>query len=162
MLFTHSEDSTEFQKKMTFSRKSKITIFEPWTWAAIVLSKNFFGSNTLTIHANMAKVTGFLPDCLVKCMTFLLDRGWHYHLWKIIRCSYYVLSSVEISVNTLSTTDNLCKQFGPRSGQTDFRAWSRSKRFDNVMVFLKFFLEKVDFEKKKVSADVKKSCKITQ
>ena len=34
--------------------------------------------------------------------------------------------------------DNLCKQFGPRSG---------SKLFDTLVVFLKEFSKKVDFEK---------------
>ena len=39
----------------------------------------------------------------------------------------------------LSSADNFCKQFGPRSG---------SKLFDTPMVFLKEFFKKVDFEKK--------------
>ena len=38
------------------------------------------------------------------------------------------------------SADNFCKQFGPKS-------WS--KLFDTLMVFLKEFFEKVDFEKKK-------------
>ena len=36
-----SNDSTEFQKKSSFSRKLKITKLEPCTSAAIVLSKTF-------------------------------------------------------------------------------------------------------------------------
>ena len=42
----------------------------------------------------------------------------------------------------LSSADNLCKQFGPRSGKTKCRAWSRSKLLDTQMVFLKDFFEK--------------------
>ena len=42
---------------------------------------------------------------------------------------------------------NLGKQFGPRSGLTNRRAWSGSKLFDNLMVFLKEFFQKVYFEK---------------
>ena len=33
--------------------------------------------------------------------------------------------------------DNLCKQFGPRSGPTKCLAWSGSKQFDTLMAFLK-------------------------
>ena len=47
----------------------------------------------------------------------------------------------------LSSADNLCKQFGPRSGPTECRSWSGSKLFDTLIVFLKEFFEKVDFEK---------------
>ena len=44
--------------------------------------------------------------------------------------------------------DNLCKQFETRSG---------SKLFDTMVVFMKEFFEKVDFEKK--SEDDKKHAK---
>ena len=47
----------------------------------------------------------------------------------------------------VSSADNLCKQFGPRSDPTKCRAWSGSKLFDTLMVFLKEFFKKVDFEK---------------
>ena len=46
----------------------------------------------------------------------------------------------------MSSADNLYKQFGPRSGPTKCRAWSGPKLFDTLMVFLKEFFEKVDFE----------------
>ena len=50
----------------------------------------------------------------------------------------------------LLSADNLCKQFGPRSGLTKRRAWSGSKLFDTLMVFLKDFpFEKVNLKKKK-------------
>ena len=39
----------------------------------------------------------------------------------------------------VSSADSLCKQFGPRSGPTKCRA--------TLIVFLKEFFEKVDFEK---------------
>ena len=38
----------------------------------------------------------------------------------------------------MSSADSFCKQFGPRSG---------SEMFDILMVFLKEFFKKVDFEK---------------
>ena len=49
---------------------------------------------------------------------------------------------------TLSSADNLCKQFRPRSGKTKHWAWSGSKLFDTLRLFLKDFLEKVNFFKK--------------
>ena len=39
----------------------------------------------------------------------------------------------------MSSIDNLCKQFGPRSG---------FKQFDSLIEFLKEFFGKVNFEKK--------------
>ena len=53
------------------------------------------------------------------------------------------------------SADYLYKQFGPRSGPTECQSWSGSKRFDTLIVFLKQFFEKVNFEKK--SADDKNS-----
>ena len=47
----------------------------------------------------------------------------------------------------VSPADNLCKQFGPRSGPTKCQAWSGYKLFDTLMVLLKEFFENVDFEK---------------
>ena len=48
---------------------------------------------------------------------------------------------------TVSSADNFYKQFEPRSGPTKCPAWSGSKLFDTLIVFLKEFFEKVDFEK---------------
>ena len=47
----------------------------------------------------------------------------------------------------VTSADNLGKQFGPRSGPTSRRAWSGSKLFDILMVFLKEFFQKNNFEK---------------
>ena len=60
----------------------------------------------------------------------------------------------------VSSADNFCKQFEPRSGPTFFckqfeprpgptkcRAWSGSILFDTLMVFLNIFSKKVSFEK---------------
>ena len=38
-------------------------------------------------------------------------------------------------VNSLSSADNLCKQFGPRSGPIKHRTWTGSKLFYTLMVF---------------------------
>ena len=48
----------------------------------------------------------------------------------------------------MSSADDLCKQFGHRSGPTECKAWSGSKLLDTLMVFLKEFFKNVDFEKK--------------
>ena len=47
----------------------------------------------------------------------------------------------------LLSADNLCKQFGPRSGLTFCWSWSGSKLFDTLIVFKKYFFENVNFEK---------------
>ena len=47
----------------------------------------------------------------------------------------------------VSSADNLGEQFGPRSGLTNRRACSGSKLFDILMVFLKEFFQKVNYEK---------------
>ena len=54
----------------------------------------------------------------------------------------------------LLSFDNLYKKSGPRSGPTKCRAWSGSKLFDTLMVFLKEFKKKQILKKK--SADDKK------
>ena len=59
-------------------------------------------------------------------------------------------------VNSLSavcvlSVDNLCKQFGPRSGLTRCQAWSGSNLFDSQILFLKEFLENINFEKNQQS-----------
>ena len=48
----------------------------------------------------------------------------------------------------MSSADKFYKQYGPRSGVIKRQAWSGSKLFDTLIVFLKEFFEKVDFEKK--------------
>ena len=60
----------------------------------------------------------------------------------------------------VSSADNLCKQFGPRSGPIKRRASSGSNLFDTHMVFLKEFFEKVDFETNQQTA--KKARNISQ
>ena len=47
----------------------------------------------------------------------------------------------------LPSADNLCKQFGSRPGPTFCRSWSGAILFDTLIVFLKEFFEKVNFEK---------------
>ena len=60
------------------------------------------------------------------------------------------------------STDNICKQFGPRSGpkfcRTKGPALCGSKLFDILMVFLKEHLKKLILKKK--SADDKKHAKL--
>ena len=43
----------------------------------------------------------------------------------------------------MSSADNFCKQFGPRSGLTKHRPWSESILFDNMLVFLTKLFENV-------------------
>ena len=46
----------------------------------------------------------------------------------------------------VSSADNFCKQFGPGSGPTKRWAWSGSKLYDTLIIFLKEFFEKLDSE----------------
>ena len=48
---------------------------------------------------------------------------------------------------SLSSADNLCKQFGLRSEWTECHSWSGSKPFDTLIVLLKECFEKDNFEK---------------
>ena len=57
------------------------------------------------------------------------------------------------------SADNLCKQFGPRSGPTKCRARSGSKLFDFMLLFLKEFLETLILKK---NVNDRGACKITQ
>ena len=56
----------------------------------------------------------------------------------------------------VSSADNLCKHFGPRSGPTKCRAWYGSNLFHTLMGLLKEFSEKKNWKK---SADDKIACK---
>ena len=47
----------------------------------------------------------------------------------------------------LSSAENLCKQFGPKSGLIECLSWSGSKPFDTLIVFLKEYFEKVILKK---------------
>ena len=55
------------------------------------------------------------------------------------------------------SSDSFCKQFGPKSGLAECRAWFGSKLFDILIIFLKEFFDKYDF--KKIIADDKKARK---
>ena len=67
-------------------------------------------------------------------------------IWARFSCGKAYILMLSLLV---ASVDNLCKQFWLRSGPTKCLAWSGSKLFDTLMVFLKEFFEKVDFEKVK-------------
>ena len=75
--------------------------------------------------------------------------------------SYLLAHFITLSskLRLLLSADNLCKQFGPRSGLAVCPSWSVSKLFDSLMVFQKNFFEKLFKKKKKKSADNNKSMK---
>ena len=62
------------------------------------------------------------------------------------RCHYQFVLTFTLHL-TVSSADNFCKQFGLRSGLTICRAWSESKLFDTLKVFLYKFFENIIFEK---------------
>ena len=59
-----------------------------------------------------------------------------YEPWSDCSLSHKQENSLLICLQVLSA-DNLCKQFGPRSGPTDHLAWSGLKLFATLMVFKK-------------------------
>ena len=63
----------------------------------------------------------------------------------LLSCLLLVANATSLDIRL--SADNLCKQFEPRSDPTKFWARSGSKLFVTLMVFLKEFFEKVDFEK---------------
>ena len=91
---------------------------------------------------------------LIVC-SFVLVYYSHFNKFSVIyqhEMNIYPFRFLQLSWNfdlLVSSADNFCKQFGPRSGPTKCRAWSGSNLFDTQMVFKKEFFEKVDFEKSK-------------
>ena len=85
-----------------------------------------------------------------------------------IMCWNILLSKVQTSITQdachllclqVLPADNLCKQFGPRSGPTYSRSRSGSKLFDTDSIHERIFWKSWFWKK---SADDKKACKITQ
>ena len=83
------------------------------------------------------------------------------HCFKI-RIKYFGKIIISfLASGDLSSADIHRRQFGPRSGPTECRSWSGSRLLDTLMVFLKEFFKKVNFEKKSAD-DRRKAWKITQ
>ena len=64
--------------------------------------------------------------------------------WKMLNHFKNVFNSLLL----VSSADNLCKQFGPRSGPTICRAWTESKLFNTLIVLLKVYFEKISRRQK--------------
>ena len=63
-------------------------------------------------------------------------------------CSYSCIVLNVTPCLLLSSADNLCKQFGSRSGPTKCWAWSGSKLFDTLLIYLKEYFDSFNYEKK--------------
>ena len=76
-----------------------------------------------------------------------MSRSDHYHSYVDDFNKPTVLSRFNSPLNSFPAggDDQLCKQFGPRSGQTFCRAWSGSKPFDTLMVFPKELFVNINF-----------------
>ena len=84
------------------------------------------------------------------------DENYYRSELKTLNLSFFLiffLSSLDFYI-LVASADSLCKQFWPRSDLTKHQAWSGSKLFDTLIIFLKEFFENDSFEKK--SADNKK------
>ena len=104
-----------------------------------------------------------VPNCFDMVILIFFYIGYYFTFITNMKIQFLIGAMIYIKTTTLylqvSSADNLCKQFGPRSGPTKHRAWSESKLFDTLVVFLKVFFEKVDFEKDQQTT---KTCKISQ
>ena len=82
----------------------------------------------------------------------------HVHVFSIAepvagRCMWITRRFRKFKINSsMSSADNLCKQFWSRSGRTKCRACSGSKLFDALMVLLKEKILKMIIMKKQLTA----------
>ena len=72
---------------------------------------------------------------------------WHVQCHLKVIVHYSVSLVLTLCQHLVSSSVNICKQFGPRSGSTLCRAWSGSILFDTLMLFQKEFFEKNNSEK---------------
>ena len=87
----------------------------------------------------------YFQNLKISPIDIVLQPSWHIYIYFVHVFMLYCLNSfLAFSVSA----DNLCKQFGPRSGPTFCLAWFGFKLFDTLMVFLKEFFNKIDIEKK--------------
>ena len=87
----------------------------------------------------------YLKTCEHFLLTNFENNAWI--RWKKI--TLYLLVTIFLPA------DNPHKQFGPRSGPTKCRAWSESKLFDTLMVFLKkLILKKKHTRHKNISKEI--------
>ena len=116
-----------------------------WSGSTLFSKKD----NSMVSRTSLAS-SGFWLTCRCRSMIHIsapskISWAGQYNLGYFQKCT---LSLILLPLYLLlSSAANLCKQFGPRSGQTKYRSWSGFKQFDTLNVFLKYFLEKVNFEK---------------
>ena len=134
----------------------------PWT------SRKFYYFQTLVNNESRCKVINLLCITSINLLKFCwLLYYLHWNLFSLIKWklkqktkTYYnsfkgadILNRLTLCLLLVSSADNLCKQFGSRSGPTKGPAWSGSKLFDTLMLFLVDFFSKQLILKK--SADHK-------
>ena len=177
-----------FYKVFSINTKEKLTmplvavlLPEKWTFCAKLFSNCFglvvFIVFPIYIHVYTVQKLDPLPGShafwwtiiwtiLVESHTITicakLSFNWSCSFWREEICFLIFLINTKC-INSapilVSSADNLCKQFGPRSGLTKCRVWSGSKLCDTLMVSLIEFLRKLLFKKK--TAGKKKTCKIS-
>ena len=78
-----------------------------------------------------------------RCFLADIFEGLQFGVFCNIMCTLKVTKSTcnkkkyHVTLTEVSSADNVCKQFGPRSGPTKCRAWSGSRLFETLMVFQK-------------------------
>ena len=144
MIFARNENVLRLKcrgKSFSFSTHAKMfheVSKAPWR---LCLCYNVYPTQTIPYRM------GWFPKMKYKIQLFTRSRN----LPDLTEQVYFIF---------LSSADNLCKQFGPRSAPTEclswsgfYWSWSWSKVFDTLALMFMKKIEKANFEKKKKSAD---------
>ena len=148
---------------------------QSWSWFKlldflIVFLKEFFEKvdfEKMSAGANKSiRITQYIVFCLPKVLKCYDLNNTHHFFFSLLSFDHLNPSAFNEAENLtlcqlMPSADNLLKHFVPRSVLTKCvtkcQAWSGSKLFDTLMVFLKEFFRRFEFEKK--SADDKYSWK---
>ena len=123
-----------------------------WVWKTLKNMKKTWFCCTCTKFSSISIVGSSYHVCCT-----LLHSKWRKHSKEHNLCSALaettmcscdnIIGQIKKNIVTLyfpvSSAENHCKQFGPRSGLTFCQAWSGSNLFDIMIVFLKVHLKKI-------------------
>ena len=73
-------------------------------------------------------------------MTGIALQADYTHYWEPVLNSF-------LANGDLASTEDLCQQFGPRSGPIECWSWSESEQYDTLVVFMKVLFEKLILKK---------------
>ena len=102
------------------------------------------GINNLTFITGEMLATSCFSRKVAQLSRNLIGVNLHIFRVKTVQLPPLLVSTFCLLV---SSSDNVCTQFGLRSGLTKRRAWSGSNLFDTQMVFLEEYLKNGRFQK---------------